>query len=48
MFGYMQIHYFRNLEFFGPQMALVYRLDAISKGPKNSWFQGPTPTHLSS
>ena len=25
-----------NLEFFGPQMALAYRLDAISQGPKNS------------
>jgi hypothetical protein len=25
-----------NLEFFGPQMALAYRLDAISQGPKYS------------
>jgi hypothetical protein len=25
-----------NLEFFGPQMALAYQLDAISQGPKNS------------
>jgi hypothetical protein len=24
------------LNFFGPQMALAYRLDAISQGPKNS------------
>jgi hypothetical protein len=29
-----------NLEFFGPQMALAYRLDAIS--------QGPTPSHFPS
>ncbi len=26
---------------FGPQMALACRLDAISQGPKNSWFPGP-------
>ncbi len=25
-----------TLQFFGPQMALAYRLDAISQGPKNS------------
>ncbi len=24
------------MEFFGPQMALAYRLDVISQGPKNS------------
>ncbi len=24
------------LDYFGPQMALAYRLDAISQGPKNS------------
>jgi hypothetical protein len=29
------------LEFFGPQMALAYRLDAISQGPKNSRIPGP-------
>jgi hypothetical protein len=28
---------------FGPQMALAYRLDAISQGPKNSQFPGPNP-----
>jgi hypothetical protein len=32
-----------NLEFFGPQMALAYRLDAISQDPKNSQFPGPNP-----
>jgi hypothetical protein len=32
------------LEFFGPQMALAYRFDAISsQGPKTLEFQGPTP-----
>jgi hypothetical protein len=30
-----------NLEFFGSQMALAYRLDVISQGPKNSQFPGP-------
>jgi hypothetical protein len=30
-----------NLEFFGPQMALAYLLDAISQDPKNSRFPGP-------
>ncbi len=35
-----------NLEFFGPQMALAYRLDAISQGPKSLNFQGPTPLPL--
>ncbi len=34
------------LEFFGPQMALAYRLDAISQGPKNSQFPGPNPLPL--
>jgi hypothetical protein len=29
-----------NLKFFGPQMALAYRLDAISQGPKNAKFPG--------
>jgi hypothetical protein len=29
-----------NLKFIGPQMALVYRLDAISQGPKNSRIPG--------
>jgi len=33
----------RNLQFFGPQMALAYRLDSISQGPKNSRFLGPNP-----
>jgi hypothetical protein len=32
---------------FGPQMALAYRPDAISQGPKTLDFQGPTPSHLS-
>ncbi len=32
---------FKNLEFFGPQMALAYRLDAISQGPKTLDFQAP-------
>ena len=35
-----------NLEFFGPQMALAYRLDAISQGPKNSGIPGPNPLQL--
>jgi hypothetical protein len=30
----------------GPQMALAYRLEAISQGPKILEFQGPTPSHL--
>ncbi len=35
-----------NLEFFEPQMALAYRLDTISQGPKNSRFPGPNPLPL--
>jgi hypothetical protein len=35
-------------EFFWPQMALAYRLDAISQGPKNSQIPGPNPSHLPS
>jgi hypothetical protein len=35
-----------NLEFFGPQMALDFRLDVISQGPKNSRFPGPNPVPL--
>ncbi len=31
---------------FGPQMALAYRLEAISQGPKNSRFPGPNPLPL--
>jgi hypothetical protein len=34
-----------NLKFFGPQMALAFRLDTISQGPKNS-FPGPNPLPL--
>jgi hypothetical protein len=34
------------LEFFGPQMALAYPLDAISQGPKNSQIPGPNPLPL--
>ncbi len=35
----------KALEFFGPKMALAYRLDAISQGPKNSRFPfQPPPT----
>ncbi len=33
-------------QFFGPQMALAYRLDAISQGPKNSQTPGPNPLPL--
>jgi hypothetical protein len=33
-------------EFFGPQMALAYRHDAISQGPKNSQIPGPNPLPL--
>jgi hypothetical protein len=35
-----------NLEFFGPQIALAYQIDAISQGPKNSPFPGPSPLPL--
>jgi hypothetical protein len=28
-------------------MALAYRLNAISQGPKKSWFPGPNPLPLS-
>jgi hypothetical protein len=35
-----------NLEFFRPQMALAYRLNAISQGPKNSRYPGPNPLPL--
>jgi hypothetical protein len=35
-----------NLQFFGPQMALAYRLDAISQAQKTLNFQGPTPSHF--
>jgi hypothetical protein len=31
------------LEFVGPQMALPYRPEAISQGPKNSQIPGPKP-----
>ncbi len=31
---------------FLPQMALAYRLDAISQGPKNSRIPGPNPLPL--
>jgi hypothetical protein len=34
------------VDFFGPQMALAYRLDAMSQGPKNSRFPGPNPLPL--
>ena len=34
------------LKFFGPQMALAYRLDAISQGPKNSRIPGQSPLPL--
>ncbi len=33
-------------KFFGPQMALAYRLDAFSQGPKNCQFPGPNPLPL--
>ncbi len=32
-----------GLDYFGPQRALAYRLDAISQGRKNSWFPVPNP-----
>ncbi len=32
--------------FFGSQMALAYRLDAIPQGPKKSRFPGPSPLPL--
>jgi hypothetical protein len=35
-----------NLDFFGPQMAFAYWLDAISQGPKKSRFPGPNPLPL--
>jgi hypothetical protein len=35
------------LEFFWSQMALAYRLDAISQVPKNSRIPGPNPLPLS-
>jgi hypothetical protein len=35
-----------NLKYFGPKMALAYRLDVISQGPKNSQFSGPNPLPL--
>ncbi len=35
------------MEFFGPQMALAYRLDAISQGPKYSQIPEPKPPHTS-
>jgi hypothetical protein len=34
------------LKIFGPQMALAYRLDAISQGPNNSRIPGPNPLSL--
>ncbi len=37
-----------HTHFFGPQMALGYRLDAISQGPKKSQFPGSTPSFLPS
>ncbi len=35
-----------NLNFCGSQMALAYRLDAISQGQKSLDFQGPNPSPL--
>ncbi len=35
-----------SLQFFEPQLALAYRLDAISQGPKNSCIPGPNPLPL--
>jgi hypothetical protein len=32
-----------NRDFFGPQMALAFRLNAISQGPKKYQFPGPSP-----
>ncbi len=36
-----------NPELFWPQMALAYRLNAISQGPKDSPFPGPNPLKIS-
>ncbi len=35
-----------HLWFIRPQMALTYRLDAISQGPEKSQFPGPNPLSL--
>ncbi len=35
-----------NLDFFGPQMALAFGLNASSHYPKNSRFPGPNPLPL--
>ncbi len=35
-----------NLEFFGPGMALAYRLDVILQCPKNSRYPGHNPLPL--
>jgi hypothetical protein len=37
---------FYTAEFFRTRMALAYRLDAISQGPKNSRFLEPNPLPL--
>jgi hypothetical protein len=37
-----------NSNLFQLNMALAYRLDAISLGPKTLEFQGPTPFHFPS
>ncbi len=34
------------IEFFGPKIALAYRLDANSQGPKNSQIPGSNPLPL--
>ncbi len=46
MFRILKTHKFQYLDFFGPQIAFAYRLDAISQGPKSLDFQGPAPLPL--
>jgi hypothetical protein len=44
---YRTLQFSLDFEFFGPNMALAYRFDAISQGPKNPRFPGPNPLQLS-
>jgi hypothetical protein len=36
----------KGADFFGPQMAFAYPLDAISRGPKKYRYPGPNPLPL--
>jgi hypothetical protein len=40
------VHTVKYLDFFGPQMALAYQLDANSQSQKSLDFQDPTPLPL--